>query len=207
MPVSWLDRLAGDLADATELAVAVGILLAVFDHLPADHTGALEMRRPWRSCSGCAAVLRAAAVASLLDVERHLADQRPVDIGQVGRDQRRLAAVAAEQLDHRDSLVAAGRRAQRVNKLDAARDGGGEADAVVGAEDIVVHRLGDSDHAQALAVQPHRERERVVAADRHQRVDAQVLQHSQDVRRAVDRFAALPRRCEAGQELRQSVRR
>ena len=80
--------------------------------------------------------------------------------------ERRLAAVAAEQLDHGDALVRAGRGAQGVDELDAPGDRGREPDAVVGAVDVVVHRLRDGDHRDALVVQAQPVRQRVVAADR-----------------------------------------
>ena len=114
-----------------------------------------------------------------VDVERHLGDDRPVDAGQVGRDERRLAAVAAEHLHDGEALVRAGARAQLVDEVHRAGDGGGEADAVVGAVDVVVHRLRDGDDRDALVGQAQRERERVVAADRHQRVDAQPFEHAE----------------------------
>ena len=75
-------------------------------------------------------------------------------------------AVAAEDLDDREALVRAGARAQLVDEVHGPRDRGREPDAVVGAVDVVVHRLRDGDDGDALLVQPQRERERVVAADR-----------------------------------------
>ena len=60
-------------------------------------------------------------------------------------------------------------RAEVVDELHAARDGGREADAVVGAVDVVVHRLRDGDDRDALLVHPQGEGQRVVAADRDER--------------------------------------
>ena len=69
--------------------------------------------------------------------------------------------------------MAAGHRAQVVDHVHTAGDGGGEADAVVGAEDIVVHGLGDGDHLHAFAMEALGVAERVVAANGDQIVQAQ----------------------------------
>src|SRR2546430_687320 len=47
-----------------------------------------------------------------------------------------------------------------------------EADAVVGLREIVVDRLGNADHADALLVEPLGHPKCVVAADRDERVDS-----------------------------------
>ena len=123
--------------------------------------------------------------------------------GEVGRDQRGLAAVAPEQLDHGDPLVGAGARAEVVDELHAARDRGREADAVIGAVDVVVHRLRDRDHGHALVVHPQPVRERVVAADRDQHVDPDRLDHAQGVVGEVERPFAV----DAVREVRRHVLR
>jgi hypothetical protein len=80
-----------------------------------------------------------------------------------------------------------------MNEVDRSRDGRREADAVVGAVDVVVHCLGDRDDRIALVVQPQRERQRVVAADRQHRLDSETLEHLHRVRRVVaDGLACLP---------------
>src|SRR5918996_1669674 len=63
-----------------------------------------------------------------------------------------------------------------MRQLDRARDAGAEADAVVRAVDVVVHRLGDGDDVHAFVVQTLGVAERVVAPDRDQDVDADVLE-------------------------------
>ena len=115
------------------------------------------------------------------DVEGHLGDHRPIGAREVGGDERRLPAVAAEQLDDRDALVRARRGAQGVDELDAPRDRGREPDAVVRAVDVVVHRLRDGDDRDALVVQSQAVRQRVVTADRDQRVESEVLDHAERV--------------------------
>ena len=175
-----LQFLAEGRADAAKLAVAKGVRAAALHHV-----GALESRAFGDDNHGVmAGVARAVdhhELGETADVERHLADQRPVSAGEEARDQRGLAAVAAEQLDHRDPLMAAGRRPQRMDELDAAAHGGREADAVVGAVDVIVHGLGDRHHRHAFFMEPRRIGQRVVAADRHQRVDTEMAKHTDHV--------------------------
>src|SRR5690606_16869214 len=59
----------------------------------------------------------------------------------------------------------------------AAGDRGREADAVVGAVDVVVHRLRDGDGGHPLLVHPQTVGEGVVATDRDEHVDPRVLDH------------------------------
>ena len=113
-----------------------------------------------------------------VDVEWDLRDDGPVDAGKVGGDEACLAAVPAEELDDRDALVAPGARAEVVDELDAAGDGRREADAVVGAVDVVVHRLRDRDDRHTLVVEAERVRERVVPADRSNTVVTEPVDHN-----------------------------
>jgi hypothetical protein len=88
-----------------------------------------------------------------------------------------------------------------VDELDAAGDRGGEADAVVGPEHVVVHRLGHGQDLDALAGQPLGERQGVVATDGDQPVQAQALHHLQAVAGEVERPLGLELAL-AGQERR-----
>ncbi len=74
-----------------------------------------------------------------------------------------------------------GARAQVVDEVDASGHRGGKADAVVGAEDVVVHGLRYRHDGNPLAVKPFGVAKGVVPPDRDQRVDPQVLQVFQDV--------------------------
>ena len=65
-----------------------------------------------------------------------------------------------------------------MNMTDA-RDGGRKAEAVVGAEDVVVHRLRDGDERHAFLVQAPREGERAVAAEGDERVELEELDDAQ----------------------------
>ncbi len=171
--------------------MAVGVLGAGLHHLAARERGALGDRHH-RVVAGVRRLVAHQLLGQTIDVERHLGDDRALDSGQVGRHEGGLAAVAAEHLDHGEALVRARARAQLVHEDHRARHGGREPDAVVGAVHVVVHRLRDRDDGHAFLVQPQRERERVVAADRDQRVDAEMLDDPQHVRRC---GRAARRRC------------
>ncbi len=56
-----------------------------------------------------------------------------------------------------------------------AGDGGGEADAVFGVADVVVHRLRHCDDFEALPVEMRRVAERIVAADGDQIIELELL--------------------------------
>ena len=71
--------------------------------------------------------------------------------------------------------------------VDGTGDGRGKTDAVIGAEDVVIHRLGDGDGAEAFLVQPAGEGQRIVAADGDDRFQSERIQHPQDVLGAIDR--------------------
>ena len=78
-----------------------------------------------------------------------------------------------------------GGSAERVRHLDRAGDAGAEADAVIGAGNIVVHGLGDGDDANPFLVEAHAVAERVVSADRNHVLDAQPRQILQNLGRQV----------------------
>ena len=68
-------------------------------------------------------------------------------------------------------------RPQVVDEVDRAGDRGREADAVVGAVDVVVHGLRQADDLDPLQVEAAGEGEGAVAADRHQGVEVEVAEH------------------------------
>ena len=137
-------------------------------------------------------------------VEGHLGDDGAVHRREQSGVEARTARVTAEELDDADALVRAQRRAEVGDHLDRARDGGREADAVVGAQDVVVHRLGNGDRRKALAAEALGERERVLAADRHEGVEAEVVEHADGVLGAVD-FAVVADRLVFGAHVRGHV--
>src|SRR6266852_6443320 len=83
------------------------------------------------------------------------------------------AGVASENFEDHETLVGAGGSAEAVDHLNGARDAGAEADAVVGAGDVVVHRFRDADNFETLLVQANSIAERVIAADGDERINAE----------------------------------
>ena len=105
----------------------------------------------------------------------------------VGGEQGREAGVAAEDPEDADPLVAAERRSLAIDELLGPGDGGREADAVLGPGNVVVHRLGNAPRARtSLAGEDAGEGQRVVAADRHEDIDAELVEVLQDERGEVE---------------------
>ena len=67
--------------------------------------------------------------------------------------------------------MGAGGGPQAIDHLNGASDAGAEADAVVGARNVVVHGLGDANDAEAFFMEADSVAQRVVAADGNERVD------------------------------------
>ena len=116
-----------------------------------------------------------------LHIEGNLGDEGAIHTRQVGGDERGLAGVAAEEFDDADPFVGAGAGPEIVDEIDAPGHRRGEADAVVGAVDVVVHCLGNRHHRKPFAVEPFGVAEGVVAADGYEGVDPHVLQVGEDV--------------------------
>ena len=74
-----------------------------------------------------------------------------------------------------------GRGVQPVDRLHRDVDGGVEAERVVGGIEVVVDGLGHPDHVDADLAQLGRDAQRVLAADRDQGVDGQVMQVGDDL--------------------------
>ena len=132
----------------------------------------------------------------------HLGDQD--DVGAAGHAgvQRDPAGVPAHHLDDQRAVVRLGGRVQPVDRLHRDVDRGVEAERVVGGVEVVVDRLGYADDVHAVLVQLGGDAEGVLAADRDQGVDAELLEVRLDLldaavdlervgaRRAEDRAAA-----------------
>ncbi len=95
--------------------------------------------------------------------------------GREGRVQRGEAGVAAEDAEDADALMRADGAALAVDRVLGPGDGGGEADAVFGALDVVVHGLGHGDDVHAGVMQRAAVAQRVVAADGDEVVQPQRL--------------------------------
>ena len=142
-----------------------------------------------RVLAGIPVVVVRHQLGEMLDVGRILGDEAAVGCAGHRRQQRREAGISAEDLDDEKALVGPGRGAQPVRELDRARDAGTEADAVIAAVHVVVHRLRDGDDVYPFIVQAFAVAERVVASDRDQYVDSDVLEVQEHVLRdVVDRL-------------------
>ena len=108
----------------------------------------------------------------LLEVDGDLGDEDHVGSAGDAAHHRDPAGVAAHHLDDHDAVVGFGRRVEAVDRLGCDEHGRVEAERVVRAREVVVDRLRDSDHRQLmLCVQARRDAERVLAADRDERVE------------------------------------
>ena len=72
------------------------------------------------------------------------------------------------------------RRVQAVDGVGGERDGRVEAEAVGSADDVVVDRFGHGDDRDPALAELVADRERAVAADRHERVEAHAVKHLDD---------------------------
>lgn len=87
------------------------------------------------------------------------------------------ARVAAHDLDDHHALVGLGGGLQAVHGLGGDTDRGVEAEGAVGGGDVVVDRLRDADDRETGVEQHAGGREGAFAADRDQRVDAELVDH------------------------------
>ena len=127
-------------------------------------------------------------IADLVDVERALGDQDHVARRRRSRSSTRdPAGVAAHDLDDDHAVVRLGRGVQPVDRVGGDLDRGLEAEREVGRGEVVVDRLRHADDVDAVLVQLARDAERVLAADRDQRVEAAGLHRRLDLAQAVRR--------------------
>ena len=104
-------------------------------------------------------------------VHPELGDDGDLRAGGDGRHEREVPAPAAHDLDHEAAAVRGSGGADHVDEADDGVERGIDADAHIGAEDVVVDRAGQADDGQAELVQGARAAERTVAADDDEAVD------------------------------------
>jgi len=111
-----------------------------------------------------------------LETERDLRDQDDMGAaGEAGADCD-PAGIAPHYLEKHDAVVALRGGVQAVKCSRRGLEGGGESERHLGGRDVVVDRLRDTDHRQAvLAVEAFGDRQRAVAADHDDRVEPQAL--------------------------------
>ena len=102
------------------------------------------------------------------------------------RVERDPTGVASHHLDDEHPAVRRRGGEQPVDALGRDLDGGVEAERRVGLVEVVVDRLRHADHPHPGVGQPPRDRQRAVAADRDQRLDAGVAEQADELVGAVD---------------------
>jgi hypothetical protein len=130
-------------------------------------------------------VTRPQQLADLVDVIGPLRHEDRVGAGGdpgVGRDP---AGLTPHHLDHDHTVVRLGGRAQPVDRVGRDLHSGVEAERQLRAAEIVVDRLRHADDRHPRIRQASRDAERVVAADRDQRIDALRLERGANDRRPV----------------------
>src|SRR5712692_9302416 len=168
--VSYL--LADDVADAAELFVAVGVGAFAFeDHLAAFKHGAFGDEDDGVA-AGILAAIGDEQFGEVLDIEFVFGNDAAIGGAGHGGKHGGEACVAAEDFEDHEALVGAGGSTEAIDHLNGAGDAGAEADAVVGAGDVVVHGLGNADDFEAFFVEANAIAERVVAADGDESIDA-----------------------------------
>ncbi len=121
----------------------------------------------------------------LLDVERPLGHEDRVRPAGETRVRGDPSGVPAHHLDHHHPVVGLGRGVQPVDRIGDDLHGRLKAERHVGPGQVVVDRLGNAHDRDPLLVQSQGHTERVLAADRDQRVHAPCRQRVADCRRSV----------------------
>ena len=129
----------------------------------------------------------------MFDLDGVFGNHAPIRRAGHRRQQRGVARIAAEDFDYEEALVRTGGCAQPVRELDRARHAGAESNAVVGPENVVVHRLWNGHDIHTLVVQPFAIAERIVPADGDQNVDANMPEILEHILRDVVDLLAIPR--------------
>ena len=114
-------------------------------------------------------------VAHFVHVVGNLGTQNDLGRRRDAREEGDPAGVAAHQLDDEDAVVRVGGRVQPLDRCGRDVDRGVEAERDVGAGEVVVDRLRNTDDRDAVLVQLEREPHGTVAADRHERVQAEAV--------------------------------
>jgi hypothetical protein len=96
------------------------------------------------------------------------------------------AGVAAHDLDDHDATVRFSGRVQPVDRFGREADRGVEPETARRSEDVVVDGLRNADEWDAFLVELVRNRERPIAADAHERVEAVLLEHVHDAVRVIE---------------------
>ena len=114
-------------------------------------------------------------VADVLEGPGDFGNQNHVGAAGDARVQGDPAGVTAHDFEDQDPLVAGGRGVEAVERVGRAVDGAVEAERERGGRQVVVDGLGNADDGDAELVELLSDRERAVAADANQPVEAELL--------------------------------
>src|ERR1700693_4288575 len=171
--LNFRDFFGNQVANSAEFFVAEGIRGALLE----NHFAAFK-HRTFRNqddgiATGIATTIVAEQFGELFDIEFVFGDDTTIGGASHGGKHGGKTGVAAEDFEDHETLVRTRRGAESVGHLNGARDAGAKADAVVGARDVVVHGLGNSNDANAFLVQTDSVTEGVVTADGNHVFDAE----------------------------------
>jgi hypothetical protein len=119
------------------------------------------------------------------DVEWDFGDQDRVGATRHAGVERDPPGVPTHHLDDHDAVVRLGGGVQPIDGVGCEINGGIEAETVGGSDDVVVDRLRDADDRDAAVVEPVGDRQRAIAADDDQRIEAHLVEHLDDAIRVV----------------------
>src|SRR4029077_1682999 len=147
------DFIADDFANPAKLFVAIGVgALSFKDHVAAFEHGAFRNEHN-RVLAGILAAVRDEQFSKMFNIEFVFGNHAAIGSASHGGKHGGEASVAAKNFQHHESLVRTGGSAQAVYHLNRARHTSAEADAIVGARNIVVHGLGNANDLEAFFVQ------------------------------------------------------
>ena len=127
--------------------------------------------------AGAALVALPDAGGHFVEVVRNLRNQDHVGAAGDTGVQRDPPGVAAHHFHHHDAAMGLGGGVQTIDGVGGEADGGVEAEAAGGADDVVVDRLRHTDQRNALLVELVGDRQCAVAADADERIEVHLREH------------------------------
>src|SRR5579875_1250641 len=138
-----------------------------------------------------------------VDISGHLWNEQTIRPGNDGGLKGGKTGIASEHAKQDRLTMRLRRRADTVDKLGGTADGGLEADTVVGARHVIIHRFGNAPDGYALRSQHRAITERVIAANNDQAIQLQEVEirdyHVSQVDALVGRVALAERNQMRGQ--------
>src|SRR5690349_12742110 len=121
----------------------------------------------------------------MLDIEFEFRDNAAIGGTGHGRKHGGEPSITTENLEDHEAFVGASGSTEAVDHLNGTGNAGAEADAVVGAGDVIVHSLRNADDLEALFVEANAVAQSIVATDGNESVNAKPGEILQDFRSEV----------------------